>query len=543
MAPGRWRLTLAMALVALFVLAWWGTRAPGSGRERPPGRPGGVWVEALPAMPASLDPARAEGEAEVRLAALLYDGLVRLGPDGRLYPALARRWEVRDGGTRYVFWLRPGVRFHNGRPLTAADVVFSLTRLVDPRRPSPRAWVLEGVEGAGEYRLGRAPAVRGVRALGSDRVEIRLVEPRPAFLYRLATPGGAVVDAETVRASAGGAFPAVGTGPFRLVARTEREVRLEAFPGYYRGRPYLDAVQLLAAGPRNQTLAAFAAGQLTAVRLLPHEVRDLAARGWTGPQWPMELPATAWIEINAARAPLTHPAARRALAYAVDRETLVAGLAPGGYRLAEGWIPPGLPGAAGEPLLPPYRVLEARSLLQTAGVRPGTALRWLQPGDPFWAAVAGRLDYLVGRLGIELEVATVGRVDFPPPGGGRAPYHLAPRATWAEYPDPEAVFLPWLNPPVPAPDTPGAPDPAGVPGDAAIRQALGRFLAAQGQTRGEAAAALERRLLEAGAGLPLYHPRVVWAVQPGVRGFVPSPFPQGADLWAVSLAAAARAGR
>ncbi|HEY8552448.1 MAG TPA: ABC transporter substrate-binding protein, partial [Thermaerobacter sp.] len=518
MAPGRWRVTLAVALIGAVVLGWWAVRAPEATERRPPGRPGGTWVEPIPVPPASLDPARARSEAEVRVAALLYDGLVRLGPDGRLYPALARRWEVRDGGTRYVFWLRPGVRFHNGRPLTAADVVFSLARLADPRRPAPRDWVLEGVVGADAYRLGRAPVITGLRALGPDRVEIRLVGPRPAFLYRLATPGAAIVDAETVATGGGGVFPAVGTGPFRLVERTEAAIRLEAYAGHYRGRPYLDAVELVVGGSRRQALAAFAAGQLTAVRLLPHEVRDLAAHGWAGPQWRLELPATVWIELNAGRPPLTHPAVRRALAYAVDRETLVAGLAPAGYRLAEGWIPPGMAGFRRGSALPAYRVREARALLHAAGVQPGVELRWLQPGDLFWSAVAGRLDYLLGRVGLELDVTTVAQTDFPPLDARDAPYHLAPRATWAEYPDPEALFLPWAGAvQARAAGAAGERDPAAGGRDHAVHQALAAFLPARGRQRAEAAARLEARLLESGFGLPLYHPVVVWAVQPHVR--------------------------
>ncbi|GAB6875793.1 ABC transporter substrate-binding protein [Thermaerobacter litoralis] len=533
MAPGRWRWTLALGAVLLFVLALWTGRAPQSHGQRPPGRTGGEWVEAVPSLPASLDPARARSEVEVRVAALLYEGLVRLAPDGSLQPALARRWEVRDGGRRYVFWLRPGLRFHNGRPLTAADVVYSLTRLVDPRAPAPRAWVLEGVEGVAEFRSGQTPTIAGIRALGPERVEIRLTAPRPSFLYRLATPGGAILDAETLRASGGGAFAPVGAGPFRLVARREGELELGAFTGYYRGRPYLERVRFVAAGPRSQTLTAFTEGRLTAVRLLPHEVRELAARGWSGPQWRVEVPATVGIVINGARPPLSHPAARRALAYAIDRETLVAGLAPGGYRLAEGWLPPGLPGALDRPVLPPYRVLEARAALQEAGVKPGTPLRWLQPGDPFWAAVSGRLDYLLGRVGLELDVATVSEADFPVTGGAQAPYHLAPWTVWAEYPDPEAVFLPWLS----------GTDGLVLTGDgagAAARRDLARLLLSAGRRRANAAAQLDRHLLEAGAGLPLYHPVVVWAVQPGVRGFVPSPFPQGPDLWAVALDPRAR---
>ena len=525
----RWRGLLAAAAVTAFLLGWWLTRAPAGADRRPAGTFGGAWVESLAVPPATLDPARATSETDVRVASLIYEGLVRLGPDGRIVPALARRWRVADGGRRYVFWLRPGVRFHNGRSLTAADVVYSLTRLLDPEEPAPRAWVLEGVAGAAAYRRGQARTVTGLRAVGTDRVEIVLDAPRPAFLQRLATPGAYVLDRETQEG--GGRFAPVGTGPFRLVAWSATEVRLAAFQDHYRGRPYLDEVRLLVEGPRTQVLAAFARGERTGLRLLPHEAERLAAQwGWTGPQWRLELPATAWIDVNARRRPLDREPARRALAYAIDRETLVAGLLPGGYRLAEGLIPPGLPGARQAMRLPPYRVMAARDALQQAGVRPGTRLTWLQPGDPFWAAVAGRLDYLLGRIGLELRVETVGHGDFRARSGGPDPgYHLAPRTAWAEYPDPEALFLPLL-----------AGGPAAGPEAGRV---LAGLVGAEGRRRAEAAARLDDLLLDRGRVLPLYHPVVVWAVQPWVRGFRPSPYPQGADLWAVSVRPPVGSGR
>src|SRR5690606_22276471 len=155
-------------------------------------------------------------------------------------------------------------------------------------------------------------------------------------------------------------------------------------------------------------------------------------------------------------------------------------------------------------------------------------------------AVAGRLDYLLGRVGLELDVTTVAQADFPPLDGRDAPYHLAPRATWAEYPDAEALLLPWGEAAADRAMGAGGPRGAVLRGrDRPVHQALAAFLPARGRERAEAAARLEARLLDAGFGLPLYHPVVVWAVQPRVRGFVPSPFPQGADLWAVSFAPAA----
>ena len=156
-----------------------------------------------------------------------------------------------------------------------------------------------------------------------------------------------------------------------------------------------------------------------------------------------------------------------------------------------------------------------------AGVRSGTTLRWLQPGDPLWAAVAGRLDYLLGRVGLELATMTVDQAEFRRrlEEAPRAA-HLTPRAWWAEYPDPEALLLPWAHQRGwSATETPS----------------LAALTGARGRQRAQAAARLETALLQQGRILPLYHPVWFWVVQPWVRGFRPTPFPQGPDLWTVSL--------
>ncbi|HEY8414434.1 MAG TPA: ABC transporter substrate-binding protein [Thermaerobacter sp.] len=520
-----WKVALAVLAAGAFLAGWMLWKGSATNGQRPPGRLGGVWVESLAHAPSTLDPARALGEADVRVASLVYDGLVRLDPDGRVVPALARSWRVADGGRLYVFWLRPGVRFHNGRPLTADDVVFSLTRLADPRQPAPRAWVLYGVRGVDEYLRGRAPAVAGLRAAAPDRVEIRLDFPQPAFLQRLATTGAYVLDRETL--TAGGTFAPVGTGAFRLVAWSATEVRLAAYRDHYRGRPYLDEVRLVVDGPRPEVLRAFAGGRRAILRLQPHEVRDLTAGlGWTGPQWQVPLPATAWIEVNGRRPPLDRREVRLAVAYAMDRETLIAGLLPGGYSLAEGLIPPGVAGhgRAGR-VLPPYRALSAREQLVRAGLTGGQSLRWLQPGELLWPSVAARADHLLGRVGLELTVETAGHADYlARTSSSRATYHLAPRSLWAEYLDPEALFLPLLA-------RPGAPLAVGWVPEAHLRA----LVSATGRDRASAAGRLEGELLLTMQVLPLYHPVTVLAAQPWVRGLEPTPFPQGPDLWRVSL--------
>ncbi|HEU5395362.1 MAG TPA: ABC transporter substrate-binding protein, partial [Candidatus Methylomirabilis sp.] len=90
---------------------------------RGPGAEEGGLTVALESAPATLDPRLATDAVSVHLSGLLFNGLTRLDPQAEPVPGLAARWEVR-GGKEYVFSLRRGVRFHDGRELTAEDVAY-----------------------------------------------------------------------------------------------------------------------------------------------------------------------------------------------------------------------------------------------------------------------------------------------------------------------------------------------------------------------------------------------------------------------------------
>src|SRR5438093_2172883 len=152
----------------------------------------------------------------------LFDGLTQFDADGRLLPGVADRWTVERGGLRYVFHLRPGVKFHDGRPVTPADVRASFLRVLDPATTGGRAWPLLPIAGAQDYASRRASDVWGIQPLGDTAVAIELTEPLAVFPKFLAMAVAAIVPAPTApdyRQNTG------GSGPWRL----GRE-RLDEFP-------------------------------------------------------------------------------------------------------------------------------------------------------------------------------------------------------------------------------------------------------------------------------------------------------------------------
>jgi peptide/nickel transport system substrate-binding protein len=238
---------LALALLVLL--------APLSSRGGLPPRYGGELAVALPATPAELDPARATAPADLAAVRALHATLVEMDASGALRPGLlAALPEPEPGGRAFLLRLEPGLRFHDGSPVTAADVAHSLARLLDPRIRSPHAWIALAIQGADDVREGRAQALSGVEVLSDSELRVALDAPFPELPRALAALPAAVLP----RSSAAG----VGAGPFRLAGRGPGgALRLAAFDGFHRGRPYADAVTL--AGMDARRLArAFARGEV-----------------------------------------------------------------------------------------------------------------------------------------------------------------------------------------------------------------------------------------------------------------------------------------
>src|SRR6478672_8107028 len=124
--------------------------------------------------PKSLDPALSTDVPTGRAVAYLFDGLTRFTPDAKVVPGLARSWDVSPNGITYTFHLRTGVKFHDGRPFTAANVVHSFERVLDPATKGGRGWPLYPIKGAEDYAAGKGKTITGMVASDDSTVVITL---------------------------------------------------------------------------------------------------------------------------------------------------------------------------------------------------------------------------------------------------------------------------------------------------------------------------------------------------------------------------------
>src|SRR3989304_5639760 len=113
---------------------------------------GGVYRRPLDFSPKTLDPALSIDIYAVAVIQQVFDGLVQFDRDLNVIPAIARSWKISPDGLTYTFYLREGVRFHNGTEVTANDFIYSITRIIEPKTKSPAASFLDRVLGIKEFQ-------------------------------------------------------------------------------------------------------------------------------------------------------------------------------------------------------------------------------------------------------------------------------------------------------------------------------------------------------------------------------------------------------
>jgi peptide/nickel transport system substrate-binding protein/oligopeptide transport system substrate-binding protein len=277
------------------------------------------------------------------------------------------------------------VKFHHGRELTADDVVYSLTRLVDPRTRSAAADLFLNIRGATEFREGRAATITGLTATDRYTVQVTLVETLAPFVSVLAVGHAKIVPREVVEAKGDEAFgiAPVGTGPFRFVRwERGRSIELAANPDYFDGAPRLSRLvyRVFPGEPWDTVYEEFRRGHLEDA---PPPIRDyrraIAAAGDGYVKRP--LLSVRFYGFNTRVKPLNDRLVRQAITHAVDREAIIEEPFLGRHILARGILPPGTQGYNPKVVGHPYDPARARTLLAQAGYPGGRGL----PPIAIWA--------------------------------------------------------------------------------------------------------------------------------------------------------------
>ncbi len=336
--------------------------------------------------PASVDPHRIAFPGEQLVVLDLFVGLTTPGMDGRPVPGAAESWTVSPDGRVYVFRLRPGLQWSDGKPMTSADFVWSFQRALDPKTAFAFASRLFPIRNGRAVATGKAPVESlGVSAPDARTVRVELEGPTPYFTDVIASIGVPAPRHVIERFGSAWIRPKnfVSNGPFVLERWVPNAyLRLRRNPRFYAAeRVRLDAVHHYPVENPVTMVRRFQSGGLDLVMVVPPERTDWARREFGSALKVGRGISNEVLVFNTRRAPTSDVRVRRALSMAIDRQAIATSVIGMPEVAAYGYVPPGVlnygDGArvdfAGRDQ--GAREAEARALLNAAGFGPQRPLR------------------------------------------------------------------------------------------------------------------------------------------------------------------------
>lgn len=313
----------------------------------------------------------------------IYDRLVETAtnPDGssKLVPGLAEKWDLSNDGLVYTFYLRKGVKFHNGEVFKADDVVYTFERMLNPATGALNQDFITAIKGAADMMDGKSNKLLGIEVVDDYTIKISLETPFAPFLANIATPGVSILNRKFTEAAGDkfGLSPETtnGTGPFKLTKWVlNSETQMDAFSDYWKGKPKLDAVNVKTVKDADTQRMMFENGEIdefdtdTAPSQIPYFANSEKYKAWlkTGTRVGIY-----YYAINQNIKPFDDVRVRKALQRAIDKEQLLKVLFDGRGKVQSGIMPPGLIGH--NPELPEikYDPVAAKALLAEAGYPNG----------------------------------------------------------------------------------------------------------------------------------------------------------------------------
>jgi peptide/nickel transport system substrate-binding protein len=357
--------------------------------------PGGTLVMGREADIFTFDPYNTQDDRSIFTELTVYDRLVKLNAEGTgVDPELATAWTVADDGLSAEFTLRDGVKFSDGSPLTADDVVFSLTRAVDQ---------------AGSWGFLFSP-VSKVSKVDERTVRLEMSEPFAPLLPALSTFAASIYSKADFEkwGDQAGEHP-LGTGAFALDHWDKgSEVVLARNQHYWQdGKPYLDGVTFRVVGDDNARVLQLASGDLDLISFVPpNQVEQVKGAG--GQVFAVTGTAVGFITINEKIAPLGEAPVRCALAHAIDRDAIARLVYFGQAKPARSILPSST--LFYDPDTDPisFDLERAKALLAKSSVPDGFAFKALVPsGNSTRVAIAQIWADALAKIGVKMNIEQV----------------------------------------------------------------------------------------------------------------------------------------
>jgi peptide/nickel transport system substrate-binding protein len=342
---------------------------------------------AIGAEPGNLDPLVADDGQRDAFNWNVYESLTTRPAEngGEIAPLLAESWTA--SGKEWTFKLRSGVKFHDGSPLTADDVVASFQRMLDPASKS-------------ELSSSRLGGVTGVRKIDDGTVVIETERPDPIMPARATLI--AIAPAELAKVGdTRMSTQMVGTGPYKFTGwKRGTAITLERFDGCWGKKPAVKSVNIRFMEEASVRLSALLAGEIAIARNMPPDLASRAPKVASA-----AISEVAFVRMNAKASPvLSNRSAREAVNYAIDRESIMKNVYGGFAQPANGQLTaPFVPGGAQGLQDYPFDPEKAKSLLAQAGTGvnvsfSGPTGRWLKDREVSEAIVS-----MLGNAGFKVK--------------------------------------------------------------------------------------------------------------------------------------------
>ncbi|HEV2282450.1 MAG TPA: ABC transporter substrate-binding protein [bacterium] len=358
-------------------------------------KPGGTLIAAQEVDPVSLDPDTNSNFSALQGYEHVYESLTMYDEKTNVVPCLAQKWDVQNGGKTYVFHLRPNVKFHNGQPMTAEDVKYSIDRVLNPKTASPWRDALSSIQ--------------EITVVDPMTVRMELNAPYPDLLGAFAMLRASGIMPKGLAETENLKIKAVGTGPFKLVEYVPQDHLTYARHDDYWDKPYpyLKGMTFKVLTEENARLAALRAGQVQYAVLTAQGVAQLEH----APGISVLKAPNAWVAlhyINVSQGPLKDARVRRAMRMSVDT-TEVIQKAVYGAGVPSGPVPTGYGDWSLDPASLPFRKADidgAKKLLAEAGYPNGgfTVEIKCSPQYPEFVASTLVVQQAMRRLNINVNV-------------------------------------------------------------------------------------------------------------------------------------------
>jgi peptide/nickel transport system substrate-binding protein len=288
------------------------------GTEVPVG--GGKIQEGIVGYTRFINPVLAISDADKDMASLIYSGLLKASPDGNLIPDLAESWNISDDGLTYTFILKPNLTFHDGMPVTADDIEFTIQKAIDPLQKSPRASNFAGVT---------------MQKVSESEIKFILKKPYAPFAENL-TLGilpkhiWSSIDNAAFDISTHNKVDPIGSGPY-MVKRSGEDIydpfTLIPFPGYALGEPKINSIVVRFYKNQEDAVEAFESGDIDNLGgVSPEIAATLRDKSDTDEMISLQtpLPRIFALFFNQNADPiLLRKEVRKALNMSIDRESLI----------------------------------------------------------------------------------------------------------------------------------------------------------------------------------------------------------------------------